>query len=149
MHPLQGGYFRRKLRRHRRSSLPRESPLVFYSRRLGSRRDPRQARRLLSPSPPHPSPRRARCLALQRPGTVAGSTARFGHRAAKRKRLLACGLAKPQIRSLLRLEKGASAHVAGNRSTEAYDLRVTSGQNLAKFNHKRCGAGGGSWSSHS
>jgi radical SAM superfamily enzyme YgiQ (UPF0313 family) len=34
VHPLQGGYFRRKLRRHRRAGLPREAPLVFYSRRL-------------------------------------------------------------------------------------------------------------------
>jgi radical SAM superfamily enzyme YgiQ (UPF0313 family) len=34
VHPLQGGYFRRKLRRHRRSSLPRENPLVFYPRRV-------------------------------------------------------------------------------------------------------------------
>jgi radical SAM superfamily enzyme YgiQ (UPF0313 family) len=34
VHPLQGGYFRRKLRRHRRSSLPRENPLIFYPRRV-------------------------------------------------------------------------------------------------------------------
>ena len=34
VHPLQGGYFRRKIRRHRRSTLPRENPLVFYPRRL-------------------------------------------------------------------------------------------------------------------
>jgi hypothetical protein len=34
VHPLQGGYFRRKLRRHRRAGLPRESPLVFYVRRV-------------------------------------------------------------------------------------------------------------------
>ena len=34
VHPLQGGYFRRKLRRHRRSGLPRENPLVFYPRRV-------------------------------------------------------------------------------------------------------------------
>jgi hypothetical protein len=34
VHPLQGGYFRRKLRRQRRSDLPRENPLVFYPRRL-------------------------------------------------------------------------------------------------------------------
>jgi Radical SAM superfamily len=34
VHPLQGGYFRRKLRRHRRSALPHENPLVFYPRRL-------------------------------------------------------------------------------------------------------------------
>jgi hypothetical protein len=34
VHPLQGGYFRRKLRRSRRSSLPRENPLVFYPRRI-------------------------------------------------------------------------------------------------------------------
>jgi hypothetical protein len=33
VHPLQGGYFRRKLRSHRRSSLPRENPFVFYPRR--------------------------------------------------------------------------------------------------------------------
>ena len=30
--PLQGGYFRRKYRRDRRPSLPRESPFVFYPR---------------------------------------------------------------------------------------------------------------------
>ena len=34
MHPLQGGYFRRKLRRERRAGLPRENPLVFYVRRV-------------------------------------------------------------------------------------------------------------------
>ena len=34
VHPLQGGYFRRKIRRHRRSTLPRENPLVFYPRRV-------------------------------------------------------------------------------------------------------------------
>ena len=34
VHPLQGGYFRRKLRRQRRSGLPRENPVVFYPRRL-------------------------------------------------------------------------------------------------------------------
>ena len=34
VHPLQGGYFRRKLRRQRRASLPRETPLVFYFRRI-------------------------------------------------------------------------------------------------------------------
>src|SRR5262249_10572308 len=34
VHPLQGGYFRRKLRRQRRAGLPRETPLVFYPRRV-------------------------------------------------------------------------------------------------------------------
>ncbi len=34
MHPLQGGYFRRKLRRERRAGLPRENQLVFYPRRV-------------------------------------------------------------------------------------------------------------------
>jgi radical SAM superfamily enzyme YgiQ (UPF0313 family) len=34
VHPLQGGYFRRKLRRQRRSGLPREHPLVFWPRRV-------------------------------------------------------------------------------------------------------------------
>ncbi|MBV9200226.1 MAG: hypothetical protein JOY83_10935 [Alphaproteobacteria bacterium] len=34
VHPLQGGYFRRKLRRQRRSTLPRENPLLFYPRRV-------------------------------------------------------------------------------------------------------------------
>jgi len=34
VHPLQGGYFRRKLRRERRAGLPRENPLVFYVRRV-------------------------------------------------------------------------------------------------------------------
>ena len=34
VHPLQGGYFRRKLRRSRRAGLPRENPLVFYPRRV-------------------------------------------------------------------------------------------------------------------
>jgi hypothetical protein len=34
VHPLQGGFFRRKLRTTRRSGLPRESPLVFYPRRV-------------------------------------------------------------------------------------------------------------------
>jgi len=35
VHPLQGGYFRRKLRRERRSGLPRQAPLPFYVRRIG------------------------------------------------------------------------------------------------------------------
>jgi hypothetical protein len=35
VHPLQGGYFRRKLRRERRAGLPRADPLVFYARRVG------------------------------------------------------------------------------------------------------------------
>ncbi|HIC81347.1 MAG TPA: hypothetical protein EYP07_10325 [Kiloniellaceae bacterium] len=34
VHPLQGGYFRRKVRTQRRSGLPLESPLVFYPRRV-------------------------------------------------------------------------------------------------------------------
>ncbi len=34
VHPLQGGFFRRKLRKQRRSSLPIESPLTFYPKRL-------------------------------------------------------------------------------------------------------------------
>ena len=34
VHPLQGGYLRRKQRLQRRSGLPIESPLVFYPRRL-------------------------------------------------------------------------------------------------------------------
>jgi hypothetical protein len=32
VHPLQGGYFRRKYRKDRRPGLPIENPLVFYSR---------------------------------------------------------------------------------------------------------------------
>jgi len=35
VHPLQGGYFRRKLRRERRAGLPRQAPLPFYGRRVG------------------------------------------------------------------------------------------------------------------
>jgi len=34
IHPLEGGIFRRKVRTTRRSGLPIESPLIFYSRRL-------------------------------------------------------------------------------------------------------------------
>ncbi len=34
VHPLQGGYFRRKVRRQRRTLLPRENPFVFYPRRV-------------------------------------------------------------------------------------------------------------------
>jgi hypothetical protein len=34
VHPLQGGFVRRKVRSQRRAGLPRESPLVFYPRRL-------------------------------------------------------------------------------------------------------------------
>jgi hypothetical protein len=34
VHPLQGGYFRRKLRRERRAGPPRENPAVFYPRRV-------------------------------------------------------------------------------------------------------------------
>lgn len=34
VHPLQGGYSRRKVRRSRRSGPPRENLLVFYPRRV-------------------------------------------------------------------------------------------------------------------
>src|SRR5260370_39092583 len=34
VHPLQGGFLRRKYRKDRRSSLPIESPFVFYPRLL-------------------------------------------------------------------------------------------------------------------
>jgi hypothetical protein len=34
VHPLQGGFFRRKVRTQRRSGLRRENPLIFYPRRL-------------------------------------------------------------------------------------------------------------------
>lgn len=34
VHPLEGGYFRRKIRTQRRSGLPRENPLLFYLRRV-------------------------------------------------------------------------------------------------------------------
>jgi len=34
IHPLEGGYLRRKYRRDRRPTLPRESPLIFYPRYL-------------------------------------------------------------------------------------------------------------------
>jgi len=34
VHPLQGEYLRRKLRRERRAGLPREAPLPFYARRV-------------------------------------------------------------------------------------------------------------------
>jgi hypothetical protein len=34
VHPLQGGYFRRKLRRERRAGLPRVNSLAFYPRRI-------------------------------------------------------------------------------------------------------------------
>ena len=34
IHPLEGGYLRRKYRRDRRPTLPLESPLVFYPRYL-------------------------------------------------------------------------------------------------------------------
>jgi Radical SAM superfamily len=36
IHPLQGGYFRRKYRKERRPTLPIESPLVFYPRYVGN-----------------------------------------------------------------------------------------------------------------
>jgi hypothetical protein len=32
IHPLEGGFFRRKVRINRRSSLPRENALIFYPR---------------------------------------------------------------------------------------------------------------------
>ena len=35
VHPLQGGFLRRKLRRQRRSGMPPESPLPFYAHRAG------------------------------------------------------------------------------------------------------------------
>jgi hypothetical protein len=34
VHPLQGGYFRRKVRTERRAAFPRENPIVFYPRRV-------------------------------------------------------------------------------------------------------------------
>jgi hypothetical protein len=34
VHPLQGGFFRRKVRKQRRPGLPLENPLIFYPRRL-------------------------------------------------------------------------------------------------------------------
>ncbi|MBV8779410.1 MAG: radical SAM protein, partial [Alphaproteobacteria bacterium] len=34
VHPLQGGFFRRKIRGQRRAGLPLENPLVFYPRRV-------------------------------------------------------------------------------------------------------------------
>jgi len=34
VHPLQGGFFRRKVRAQRRAGLPLENPLIFYPRRL-------------------------------------------------------------------------------------------------------------------
>ena len=34
VHPLQGGFFRRKIRTQRRSGLPRENPVLFYPRRI-------------------------------------------------------------------------------------------------------------------
>ncbi len=33
VHPLQGGYFRRKIRTQRRTGMPRENPFLFYPRR--------------------------------------------------------------------------------------------------------------------
>jgi len=35
VHPLEGGYFRRKVRRDRRAGMPIENPLVFYARYWG------------------------------------------------------------------------------------------------------------------
>ena len=35
VHPLQGGYFRRKIRSQRREGLPLENPLLWYPKRLG------------------------------------------------------------------------------------------------------------------
>lgn len=35
LHPLQSGLIRRKVRTQRRSTLPRENPLIFYPRRFG------------------------------------------------------------------------------------------------------------------
>jgi hypothetical protein len=35
VHPLQGGFLRRKLRRQRRSGMPLESPLPFFAHRVG------------------------------------------------------------------------------------------------------------------
>ena len=37
IHPLEGGYLRRKYRRDRRPGLPIESPLIFYPRYLAAR----------------------------------------------------------------------------------------------------------------
>jgi hypothetical protein len=34
LHPLQGGFFRRKIRTERRSGMPLENPLIFYPRRV-------------------------------------------------------------------------------------------------------------------
>ena len=35
LHPLEGGYFRRKYRRDRRPGLKRENPFIFYPRYVG------------------------------------------------------------------------------------------------------------------
>jgi radical SAM superfamily enzyme YgiQ (UPF0313 family) len=35
VHPVQGGFFRRKVRTQRRSGMPRENPLIFYPRHYG------------------------------------------------------------------------------------------------------------------
>ena len=68
VHPLQGGYFRRKIRRHRRSGLPRENPLVFYPRRVREivETHAKLAAFYLVPAP-HPPPRRTRPSPLHRP----------------------------------------------------------------------------------
>ena len=47
MHPLQGGFFRRKVRTQRRSGLPRENPLDLLSA-AASGRSPRRTRKLIA-----------------------------------------------------------------------------------------------------
>ena len=60
VHPLQGGFFRRKIRTHRRFGLPRENPLVFYPRRIWETiENSLSADRLLLVPAPHPQKGRA------------------------------------------------------------------------------------------
>ena len=69
VHPLQGGFFRRKVRTQRRSGLPRENPLFFYPRRLWEVAETHaQAGRLLLVPAPHPQKGRARPDPVSRPG---------------------------------------------------------------------------------
>jgi hypothetical protein len=94
VHPLEGGAFRRKSRRDRRSGLPLESPFVFYPRFVGELAGKargywsvyRKARKILKEILAHPtggpiaiwrSPRRARTnstglISITRPPAVRG-----------------------------------------------------------------------------
>ena len=113
VHPLQGGYFRRKVRRHRRSGMPRENPVVFYPRRVGEvvATHARLAAFYLLPAQ-DPPPCRARPAPLHRPRAHPAGQPRPPHpprpRAPDRRRRLSRGPRAGWSAAKLPVDSGAS-----------------------------------------